>query len=79
MTEMDIVHAKLAEKSRPIIKKWCHPPESIVKVNFDATFKPYNRESFWGCIICNNQGLVMSSGVISNKNVMSTFFTLACL
>ncbi|MBA0701454.1 hypothetical protein Goari_022997 [Gossypium aridum] len=72
---------KLLYKPRPTTMKWFPPNDLIVKVNFDAAFKPQNRESFLGFVIQDNQVLVMGNGVVVNDHVVDAFLAeaLTCL
>lgn len=70
-------------KLTPVLAKetWESPPDSVVKINFDAAFQQLQARARFGVVVRNSMGEVIGVSQKLHDDVDSTFATegLACL
>jgi ribonuclease HI len=65
----------------PSKKKWCKPPENVLKVNIDGSFKPNEMNGSWGFLIRDSDGDLVKTGRGKVDNLLSALHSelIACL
>jgi ribonuclease HI len=65
----------------PSKKKWCKPPENVLKVNIDGSFKPNEMNGSWGFLIRDSDGDLVKTGRGKVDNLWSALHSelIACL
>ncbi|KAG8490621.1 hypothetical protein CXB51_013849 [Gossypium anomalum] len=79
ITELNGIKKRNSSKPQEL-REWSHPPDSIVKINFDGAYDGCHYKSASGIVVRNAEGIIHLSCSETQKEVASTFATeaLAC-